>query len=154
MRRALIGIALVALLLPPGASAGARSRKRCATRGTTISANSVVRVYRTGTVDDRNYTGCVTRTGRSTYLAFEGGGGSHVYGRFFRLAGRRVAFVEQYCSGSDCFYDARTVDLRTGKSIRRAINHPGQALDLHYDLSQIHVFDKTTGKALQRPRSL
>jgi multiple sugar transport system ATP-binding protein len=29
---------------------------------------------------------------------------------------------------------------------------PGQALTLHYDLSQIHLFDKTTGKALQRPR--
>jgi ABC-type sugar transport system ATPase subunit len=29
---------------------------------------------------------------------------------------------------------------------------PGQALTLHYDLSQIHVFDKTTGKALPRPR--
>jgi multiple sugar transport system ATP-binding protein len=31
---------------------------------------------------------------------------------------------------------------------------PGQALTLHYDLSQIHLFDKTTGKALQRPRTL
>jgi ABC-type sugar transport system ATPase subunit len=31
---------------------------------------------------------------------------------------------------------------------------PGQPLDLHYDLSQIHLFDKSTGKALQRPRSL
>jgi hypothetical protein len=31
---------------------------------------------------------------------------------------------------------------------------PGQALTLHYDLSQIHLFDKTTGKALQRPRIL
>jgi ABC-type sugar transport system ATPase subunit len=31
---------------------------------------------------------------------------------------------------------------------------PGQPLDLHYDLSQIHLFDKSTGKALQRPRTL
>ena len=29
---------------------------------------------------------------------------------------------------------------------------PGQALTLHYDLSQIHLFDKTTGKVLERPR--
>ena len=29
---------------------------------------------------------------------------------------------------------------------------PGQSLTLHYDLSQIHLFDKTTTKALQRPR--
>jgi len=29
---------------------------------------------------------------------------------------------------------------------------PGQVLTLHYDLTQIHLFDKTTGKALQRPR--
>ena len=28
---------------------------------------------------------------------------------------------------------------------------PGQALTLHYDLSQIHVFDKATTKALPRP---
>jgi ABC-type sugar transport system ATPase subunit len=28
---------------------------------------------------------------------------------------------------------------------------PGQSLTLHYDLTQIHVFDKTTGKALKRP---
>jgi hypothetical protein len=30
----------------------------------------------------------------------------------------------------------------------------GQPLSLHYDLSQIHLFDQTTGKALPRPRSL
>jgi ABC-type sugar transport system ATPase subunit len=29
---------------------------------------------------------------------------------------------------------------------------PGQSLTLHYDLSQIHLFDITTGKALKRPR--
>jgi ABC-type sugar transport system ATPase subunit len=29
---------------------------------------------------------------------------------------------------------------------------PGQSLTLHYDLSQIHLFDKTTTKALRRPR--
>ena len=29
---------------------------------------------------------------------------------------------------------------------------PGQSLTLHYDLSQIHLFDKATTKALQRPR--
>jgi multiple sugar transport system ATP-binding protein len=29
---------------------------------------------------------------------------------------------------------------------------PGQTLTLHYDLSQIHLFDKTTGKVLERPR--
>ena len=29
---------------------------------------------------------------------------------------------------------------------------PGQTLTLHYDLSQIHLFDKATGKALPRPR--
>src|SRR2546423_13188204 len=131
MRPILLVLALMALLLPPGASASARSRKRCAPRGTTVSANSVVRVYRTGTVDDRSYTGCVTRTGRSTYLAFEGGGGSHTYAFFFRLAGPRVAFVQNYClGGSSCRYDARTADLRTGKSIRRVLNKPGEPLDL------------------------
>jgi ABC-type sugar transport system ATPase subunit len=31
---------------------------------------------------------------------------------------------------------------------------PGQELTLHYDLSQIHLFDKTSGRALQRPRTL
>jgi ABC-type sugar transport system ATPase subunit len=29
---------------------------------------------------------------------------------------------------------------------------PGQALTLHYDLSQIHLFDKNTGKVFDRPR--
>ena len=29
---------------------------------------------------------------------------------------------------------------------------PGQSLTLHYDLSQIHLFDKTTSKTLRRPR--
>ena len=29
---------------------------------------------------------------------------------------------------------------------------PGQSLMLHYDLTQIHLFDKSTGKALARPR--
>jgi ABC-type sugar transport system ATPase subunit len=29
---------------------------------------------------------------------------------------------------------------------------PGQALELHYDLSQFHAFDHNSGKALQRPR--
>lgn len=28
---------------------------------------------------------------------------------------------------------------------------PGQSLTLHYDLTQIHVFDKATTKALKRP---
>jgi multiple sugar transport system ATP-binding protein len=28
---------------------------------------------------------------------------------------------------------------------------PGQSMTLHYDLSQIHLFDKTTSKALKRP---
>jgi hypothetical protein len=131
MRRALIAVALMALVVPASASASARLRTRCATRGTTVSANSVVRVYRTGTVDDRSFTGCVTRTGRSRYLAFEGGGGSHAYGLFFRLAGARVAFVQMDClGGSSCRYDARTVDLRTGKSIRRVLNRQGEPLDM------------------------
>jgi type II secretory pathway pseudopilin PulG len=130
MRRALVGITLAALLVPSGASASARSQQRCATRGLTISANSQVRVYRTGPVDDRTYTGCVLKTGKSTVLAFEGGGGSHEWGRFFRLSGPLVAFVDQRCTGSDCSYDARTVDLRTRRSIRRVLNQFGDVLDL------------------------
>jgi hypothetical protein len=125
-----VGIALVALLLPSGAPASARSRKRCATRGTTVSANSQVRVYRTGDPDLREYTGCVLKTGKSTFLAFEGGGGSHEAGRFFRLSGPLVAFVAQQCTGSDCAFDARTIDLRTRKSIRRVVNQYGYVLDL------------------------
>ena len=34
---------------------------------------------------------------------------------------------------------------------RDFIAKPGQTLTLHYDLSQIHVFDKATTKALPRP---
>src|SRR3954470_1673948 len=98
MRWALVGIALVALLLPSGASASARSRKRCATRGTTVTANSQVRVYRTGDPGFREYTGCVLKTGKSTFLAFEGGGSSNEAGRFFRLSGPFVAFVDQHCT--------------------------------------------------------
>jgi type II secretory pathway pseudopilin PulG len=130
MRRALVGIALVALLLPSGASASARSRQRCATRGTTVTANSQVRVYRTGGPDLREYTGCVLKTGKSTFLAFTGGGGSNEAGRFFRLSGPLVAFVDQRCTGSDCAFDARTIDLRTRKSVRRAVNQIGYAVDL------------------------
>ena len=31
---------------------------------------------------------------------------------------------------------------------------PGQSLTLNYDLSQIHLFDKNTGKTLSRPRQI
>jgi hypothetical protein len=34
---------------------------------------------------------------------------------------------------------------------RDFVAKPGQVLTLHYDLSQIHVFDKATTKALPRP---
>jgi type II secretory pathway pseudopilin PulG len=130
MRRALVGIALAALLLPSGASASARSRKRCATRGTTVTANSQVRVYHTGGPDLREYTGCVLKTGRSTFLADEGGGGSNEAGSFFRLSGPLVAFVDQRCTGSDCAFDARTIDLRTRKAVRSARNQYGYVVDL------------------------
>ena len=129
MRRALVGIALAVLLLPSGAFASARSRHRCATRGTTVTANSQVRVYRTGQLDDRTFTGCVLKTGRSTDIAYEGGGGEHSSGLFFRLAGARVAFVDEYCVGG-CSYRALTIDLRTRKTIRRSGVHDGYPLDL------------------------
>src|SRR4051812_6974865 len=129
MRRALVGIALVACSFPSGAPASARSQKRCATRGTTVTANSQVRVYRTGQLDDRTFTGCVLKTGKSTYLGYEGGGGAHSYALFFRLAGARVAFVNEVCSGG-CSYQARTIDLRTHKGTRWSGRRDGYPLDL------------------------
>ena len=38
--------------------------------------------------------------------------------------------MDQRCTGSDCAYDARTVDLRTRRSIRRVLNQFGDVLDL------------------------
>ena len=95
-----------------------------------MSVNSQVRVYRTGSEDDWEYTGCVLKTGKSTFLGDEGGGGSHLWTSFFRLSGPLVAYVNQSCTGSDCRYDARTMDLRTRKSVRRVLNRYGYVVDL------------------------
>lgn len=125
----MLGVVGLFAAVNASASPERHARERCATRGTTVAENARARIYRVTHADSYWY-GCITRTGRTTLLGDEGGGGSHDFAQFFRLRKTRAAFAQQHCLDTACFYDARSVELRTGRTIRRSKEPEGLALDL------------------------
>ena len=116
---ALIGTVLLCAAADAGAASDKHARERCAMRGVTVAENARARIYRLSPPGETDSYGCLKKTGRATRLAFEGGGGAHYDGQSFRLRGTRAAAVEQFCLDTDCSYEAHSIELRTGRPIRK-----------------------------------
>lgn len=102
-----------------GVPASAARRPECRQAGSTVVANSVVRVYRVGPRDDYRVAACDLRRGRKRFLGEWNaitGGIAHV-----ALAGRYVAYKSGSCGRDACNAVAAVTNVVTGG--RRASAH-------------------------------
>jgi hypothetical protein len=119
--------AFAAALAATPAIAAANSGGACATRGTTVAANSKVRVFGIRHKAPENlvvrYFGCTYgHQPRALTTAGRDDRGGSITRTVFgvQLNGGLVTFGNEKCSGATvCPVKYRTVDLRTGKAIRK-----------------------------------
>jgi hypothetical protein len=110
MRWVAVWLTMGAVMAAAPAGAGTHDTGGCRDRGATVLANGVARVFE----DDGLRYGCVYRgDGPPRRLAVAGSL------RFVRLVGGLVSYADVSCTADGCSYDARTVNLRTGRRTRR-----------------------------------
>lgn len=121
-----VAVAVAAIVAAPGAGEAERPSRGtsvadCRTRGTTVVANRVVRIYRTGTeaTGSLRYSACDTRRRRSRLLGrreFNSG----VQPRL-ALSGSAVAFEDLVCDDREtgtCSGVLKVLDVPTGRTVQ------------------------------------
>jgi hypothetical protein len=119
--RLALAICAVLVALPVASAEARRVQTRCDRRGTTITANARARIFFVPLGEgERDIYGCARRGGKVRHLATNAGQAAGSFGDFFQLSGTLAGFADvTYSGASDSEYAARTLDLRTGRTVRR-----------------------------------
>lgn len=113
--------AVIGTIALPCSAADGRPGHNCATRGRTVLATRVARVFEAhyDISDDFETYACLYRGGGAKRLEYTSYGDSSThYGGRYQLAGRYAALVEVDCEAGGCVYRPKTFDLRLRRIVR------------------------------------